>query len=152
MELPQHFWDKVDKNSSPNGCWLWTARCSPSGYGVIYINGKDERAHRLTLSQHLGRPLSDGMLSLHKCPNNPNRKCVNPLHLKEGTQAENMADMIKDGNSTRGTKHSDCKLTEDQVREIRKSFLPGGHLGRQYGVSKNTIYDILSRRSWAWLT
>ena len=118
MELSQRFWDKVDKTSSENGCWLWTA-CCVSGYGQFILNGKNHRVHRLTLAQHLGRPLLQDMCATHQCPGGPNRKCCNPVHLKEASNFDNMQDMIRDGNSARGEKHPKCKLTEAQVLEIR---------------------------------
>ena len=150
MELPERFWAKVDKTSSANGCWLWTS-CTRYGYGHFRLNGKIHKTHRLTLAHHLDRPLADGMCATHQCPGGPNRACCNPAHLKEGTVAENHADMVRDGNSTRGIRNPACKLTEDQVREIRASDKDPTELGRLYGVSKWTIYEIRSGRSWTWL-
>ena len=150
MELPEKFWARVDKTLSPNGCWVWT-RYTINGYGQFWLNGKSYLSHRLTLAQHLGRPLADGMCATHQCPSGPNRACCNPAHLKEGTVAENHADMVRDGNSTRGIKHSTCKLTEDQVREIKASDKGPTELGRFYGVRHTTIFAIQSGRSWAWL-
>jgi hypothetical protein len=151
MELPERFWAKVDKTSSPNGCWLWTAAITRENYGVFKLNGKIYPSHRLTLAHHLGRPLADGMYATHQCPGGPNRACCNPAHLKEGTAADNMADMIRDGNSLRGFRNHSCKLTEDQVHEIRASDKGLTELGQVYGVDPMTIYEIRSGRSWTWL-
>ena len=46
------------------------------------------------------------------------------------------------------------KLTEDQVREIRRRIADGEPLqriGREMGVSLSTVYDIKSGRRWRWL-
>ncbi|OBP75441.1 hypothetical protein BAE42_07630 [Mesorhizobium loti] len=70
-----------------------------------------------------------------------------------GTNADNSADMIAHGRSTRGEKQPTSKLTEDDVRAIRK--LAGSMIQREiaekFGVHIMTVNDILHRRRWAWL-
>jgi hypothetical protein len=48
----------------------------------------------------------------------------------------------------RGSKQWNVKLTEDGVREIRKSSLSGKELSLKYGVTQASICDIQKRRSW----
>jgi hypothetical protein len=151
MELPQRFWDKVDKTSSENGCWLWMAGCIKDGYGTFTFNGKSHRVHRLTLAQHLGRPLLQGMFATHQCPGGPNRKCCNPAHLKEATHADNEQDKIRDGNSNRGEKNPQCKLTKTQVLEIRASDKSQNELAQIYNVARNTVSRIKTGKIWSWL-
>jgi hypothetical protein len=150
MELPQRFWDKVDKTSSENGCWLWMS-CCVSGYGQFRFNGETNFAHRLTLAQHLGRPLLQGMFATHQCPGGPNRKCCNPAHLKEASNFDNMQDMVRDGNSTRGEKHPHCKLTETQVLEIRASDKTNVELAQIYNITRQTVSQIKTGKIWSWL-
>jgi predicted HTH transcriptional regulator len=79
--------------------------------------------------------------------------CVNKRHLSWKTRAENLAEMVEHGNSTRGERHIGSKLTEAQVVEI-KSLLGAvtqAELGRRFGVPRQTIHSIRSRQSWAWL-
>ena len=61
----------------------------------------------------------------HTC-DNPG--CVNPLHLFDGTNDENVKDMMQKGRhryggfikgNCIGTKNNNSKLTEEQVRDIR---------------------------------
>ena len=51
-----------------------------------------------------------------------------------------------------GERHPHARLTEAQVREIRRRVAAGGvsytHLGREYGVSDNAIRQIARRRVW----
>lgn len=80
--------------------------------------------------------------------------CCNPRHLRLGTQAENIADMIAKGRALRARGEGAAHLlTEEQVREIRamRGKLSGAAIGRRYGVSETTVYDIFNGRSWAWL-
>lgn len=53
-------------------------------------------AHREALEQKLGRPIKPGYGALHHCDNPP---CIEPVHLFEGTNADNVHDMIAKGRS-----------------------------------------------------
>jgi len=55
-------------------------------------------------------------------------------------------------NILRGEKHPNAKLTEEQVKEIRKLKYTGRwtdqQLADEFGVKRTTIEAIMSRRSW----
>ena len=54
----------------------------------------------------------------------------------------------------RGTTHPSSKLTEDQVREIRRLLKAGqslGELAKRFGVSRTAIRNIGNGRKWRWL-
>src|SRR5262252_5484344 len=62
----QRFWKYVQFTET---CWLWTgAKQTPHGYGVIRIDGKTYRVHRLAWSWFVG-PIPDGIEVCHDCPN-----------------------------------------------------------------------------------
>lgn len=99
----------------PNtGCWLWMAGCDADGYGKFQITNHGAgpkqfhvRAHRFALATRLGRmPVG---LALHRCDQ---PCCVNPDHLREGTQKENIADM--DARGRRGVKPLSSYLRGDE--------------------------------------
>lgn len=82
------FWAKVDKTES---CWNWTAGKHEAGYGVFATNrgeGKwrTVRAHRMSWELLRG-PITAGAFLDHICHN---RACVNPDHLREVTNKQNI--------------------------------------------------------------
>lgn len=61
--------------------------------------------------------------------------------------------MVAHGRSTRGEKHANAKLTEQQVNEILllKSIKTQPEIAKQFGVSRSTIGMIHSGRNWSWV-
>lgn len=70
-----------------------------NGYGTIRINGKTHNAHRTSFELNV-RKLSEGEVVMHECDN---PACVNPKHLKAGTQADNIHDCMAKGRFVPGT-------------------------------------------------
>ena len=60
---------------------------SSNGYGDMIMNGIRESAHRCMCRLAHGEPPKDKPYALHNCKNN--KKCINPNHLRWGTQLEN---------------------------------------------------------------
>lgn len=65
-------------------CWAWP-KVSTNGYGYLYISGKINYAHRVTMALS-GRAVKKGMHTDHLCRNTT---CCNPDHLEEVTPKEN---------------------------------------------------------------
>lgn len=84
------FWSKVDKDSSPDGCWLWTAAKRPTGYGIFWRRDRMVSAHRFIYEREVG-PIPDGMFIDHVYAKGcRSTSCVNPAHLEVVTFGENM--------------------------------------------------------------
>jgi hypothetical protein len=105
--VSERFWEKVKKSDSGN-CWEWIGAFSTSGYGHIIWDKKHIDAHRLSYILNIGN-IPTGMMILHSCNN---KRCVNPEHLRLGTQAENMADFLK----TRKLLSADEKKKKNYLR------------------------------------
>ena len=81
-----------------NGCWIWTGKKNKLGYGTITVNGVETRAHRAMY--FMLNPDSDkNKVVMHVCDN---PSCINPEHLKLGTQKENLEDMRTKGRGKGG--------------------------------------------------
>jgi len=141
------FWVKVKKT---NDCWQWTGTKDRDGYGRFRIPGKGLRgSHRIAWSLVNGT-IPIGLCVLHKCDN---PSCVNPDHLFLGTQQDNIKDMVAKGRQSKmfGLRNPKCKLTDDQVREIRIAYTEGistqKELRIRYGVSVGQISDVVNNKS-----
>lgn len=85
---------------SIDGCWLWTGKKRKDidgGYGLIKIDGRITRAHRVSYKTYKG-PIPKGLFVCHTCDV---PLCVNPNHLFVGTLQENNYDMYKKGRNAR---------------------------------------------------
>lgn len=81
----ERFWRKVIIQD--NGCWLWSGSLSSNGYGLIWHNGHNIRAHRFAY-EYITHSVIPGDKELdHLCRNH---QCVNPHHLEIVTRRENV--------------------------------------------------------------
>lgn len=154
--LDDRFWTKVDK-SSPNGCWEWTATKNNKGYGCFsarqIIPGRKTKAlaHRLSYAYFKG-PIPPGQNILHSCDN---PACVNPDHLRAGSQSENISESVAKGRkplaNIRGEQIGTSRLTAEKVFSIREKYLAGvprAQIASEADISEVTIKRVVSGRSW----
>lgn len=152
----------IDPNiryTNDDGCWEWTGALNAKGYGGlvrklngVYVVG----AHRVIWTLNNG-PIPAGISVLHHCDNPP---CVRLSHLFLGTKSDNNKDRAAKGRSSRGPAHPKAKLTEQDVRDIRRLYSPaksgrggpqptsGPTLAARFGVSPHTIHGIIHRWTW----
>jgi len=132
----------------PNGCWNWNgSNDGHKGYGKMRLNGKMQRAHRVSYYLHKG-PIPQGMDVLHKCIGN--YKCVNPEHLYLGTDADNVRDIILQRRrpSRKGSKNNFAVLSDRDILNIRASDKRNVDLAKEYNVTKQTIGRIKLFQTW----
>ncbi len=156
----ERFWKFVDKNGPTQPhcpelgpCWIWRGYLNNGGYGSWVA---DCATMKKLLTHRVAWRLAHGKwpepCALHKCDN---RACVNPEHLFEGTLAENCHDRHRKGRtingSVSGERNAQSKLTEEQVREIRRCCEHGESclvLAPRFGVSPVLIRLIARRKAW----
>ena len=143
------FWSKVDRSGGPESCWPYLRFCDKDGYGDFWFRGQNHKAHRVAYLLTYGEwPEPNGC---HSCDN---PKCCNPAHIFPGTVAVNMADRDAKGRHwvQHGERHPRARLTEDDVREIRRSHAAGEAsytmLALRFGVHVQTIAGVVQRKNW----
>jgi hypothetical protein len=158
-DFVKHFWAKVDMRR-PDDCWLWQSTISSRGYGSVTHKGKVKSAHRTAYELAKG-PIPAGHFVCHRCDT---PACCNPAHLFAGTNSDNQLDSSAKGRmpSKRGKlnpmygrvghRHPRSKLTETQVRTIKRLYNQGSYtykqLGEKFGVITATVSHIMNGRIW----
>ncbi len=156
--LVMRFWAKVDKEgpivrAELTPCWIWTRHLDPNGYGRIRVGSKAHGTARTVLAHRLSFYFAHGRWpiahALHVCDNPP---CCRPDHLFEGSQADNMADMIGKRRHAFGALNGQSKLTEDAVREIRSSTETQDAMAKRYGITSGHVSYIRNMKVWTHVT
>jgi hypothetical protein len=143
----KQFLSKVNQTET---CWEWEGFCDNFGYGRIQTNWAKElsscscpRTHRISHLLFKGE-IGDKDV-LHSCDN---RKCVNPDHLRLGTQVENNIDRDTRGRhiTLQGEHHGSSKFTQEQVNEminLRDTGMFYKDIAVQFNCNRRTIERIL---------
>jgi hypothetical protein len=148
--LEDRFWPKVSRLGHKNDCWHWRGWKNEDGYGFIAKGRGDATpmlAHRVSwLVHNKPKSLTSKQCVMHSC-DNPG--CVNPNHLRIGTQAENTADRHSKDRTARGERLNRGVLNEDLVRKIRQEASRAyTALGKKYGCSRATIRQVVQGKTW----
>lgn len=75
----------IQYKKEKNGCWVWQAGKTDTGYGMFWTGKRTIGAHRISYVLHKGL-IPKGMCIDHLCKN---RACVNPDHMEVVTRGEN---------------------------------------------------------------
>jgi hypothetical protein len=157
--IAERLWSKVDCSGGPDACWIWQGAIGSNGYGNIGTGRvMTEHVHRVVYRLRYGE-VPPGLFVLHRCDN---PRCCNPAHLFLGTHTDNMRDMWEKGRGSRlgcpyqppdhrrarGPANGAAKLTDEIVREIRRSSVDAGSLARLFGVTRENIYSIRNGKTW----
>jgi hypothetical protein len=147
----EDFWKNVDIRG-PNECWPWLgAKHKRFEHGRYRWKGQERTAHsvahEITYGPTEGVRGTTGILMRHSCDSPP---CVNPAHIIPGTAKDNTADMMerKRHKPIVGEKAAKAKLTEDDVRAIRRDPRTHEEIGRSYGISNQNVSWIKARKGW----
>jgi len=112
-------------------------------YGLTSYMGVKCGSHRRAYMVHHGETPSSikGLVVMHTCDN---PRCIEPDHLRLGTQADNMQDKHSKGrgNMPKGDTHGSSKVTVAERRLIADRFnsgTPGKVLAAEYGISLASV-------------
>lgn len=119
------------------GCWVWTARTTLKGYGILSVGERDHaRAHRFSYEEFKGS-IPKGKMALHHCDNPP---CCNPEHLYVGTAKDNARDCAE-----RKSRDTFRRVTSpEQVKAIIDTYAFTGSYGETARIL-NLNYDAVRK-------
>ena len=126
-------------------CWPSRRSVNSQGYSRIKIRGKSIGSHRAMFQ--LFFPGVDAPVVRHMC-NRPN--CINPAHLRPGTQLDNVMDRVMSGRSgnLKGEANGRSKLDASSVLKIQMSSESGSVLAVRFGISKAMACRIKRGDAW----
>jgi len=134
--------EEVLSNTKRDGdCMIWQGGKHRQGYGMMRQRGEMRTVHSVVAELKYGeKPTKyNGTRATRTCGN---KLCVSPEHV------------IIEESSKIKRKRYHCvnrKLTQEQVREIRKRYAEGEwgigmRLAKEYNVSQNTIYATINNK------
>jgi hypothetical protein len=103
--------------------------------------------HRLMLEAFVG-PCPEGMEACHGDDNHLNNVIDN---LRWDTKRNNMVDRDRNGKTVKGLTHGNAKLTDDDIREMRRLRSAGAklsELAERYGIAFGQIGAIVRGKAW----
>ena len=125
-----------------------------------YLQARVHKGNNINITVYVHR-----LVAMAFIPNSENKRDVNHKdgnklnnfvgNLEWVTPKENTEHAQKMGlMNVQGENHPRAKLTEQDVKNIRHSYIRGSRefglssLARKYGVEKNAIYNIIHCRTW----
>lgn len=139
--------EKLEAYSIPepnSGCLLWLGSCDDDGYGFVRDGDVVIRAHRAAWEVKNG-PIPEGKRACHKCDVT---SCINDQHLFLGSDLDNAADRGRKGRSARGARNGKTTLLPADVVSIRRDPRTAPAVGRDFGISANSVRNIRRGDRW----
>lgn len=121
------------------------------GYAQMKLCGKHYLVCRYICTIVIGPPPTPEHEAAHSCGKG-HEACVTKGHLSWKTPVDNAADKLVHGTKPQGERNGQAKLTESDVREIRRLCREGvSHrkIASRFGVSSQTISKINVKNIWA---
>ncbi len=147
IPIEERFWKYVETSGGPEACWIWVGAKDPNGYGRVSFNQQGRPAHRV--AWYLTHGSFPKKFALHSCDNPP---CVNPAHLRDGDQFDNMSQSAASGRHGTATHPDSFRfiISPEDSSEIFRRSLAGEtaiSISRDFGVTAQSVgYHIKKER------
>lgn len=155
--LKELFMKQVNQGTETE-CWDWTGATQYFGHGQFQHSLCKQlgilKTHRLSMYFFKNAEFmeKEDLCVLHSCDR---PQCVNPAHLRMGTDKENVGDRVERERSAdvNGSANPNAKFNDDQIKEIielRKQAKTYPEIAARYGCSRRTIEQIcLGRKGYS---
>ena len=144
---------KVAADCKDDECLPWPFETKDRRRIHVRVDGKIKIVFRHVCELAHGAPPTEKHEAAHSCGRG-DIGCVNGSHLRWDTKLGNQGDKFIHGTDLRGAKNWSTKLSEDDVREIRRLIAEGfsqTKISVKLSINRNTVKSISAGRSWAWL-
>jgi len=145
-------WINTHANYTGTDCLKWPYTTNGNGRGLVWFRHRMNQAARVMCTIVHGEPPTPQHQAAHNCGKG-DHGCMNPLHLRWATASENQLDRVAHGTTIRGSRHPSAKLTENDVRDIRRLHgkMERKDIAEMFGVHPMTVHLVTIRKTWAWL-
>lgn len=149
MCLKEVFFTKLESAKINGDCVEWPS-LTKGGYGQFSYSYKKYSAHRTSWEIHNNAQIPKGKVIMHTCDN---PSCVNPEHLRLGTQSDNVKDMIEKGRANysydrSGESNPNSKVSRCDVAAIFEESGTHEDVAGKYVCPVNAVKNIRNRRTW----
>jgi hypothetical protein len=92
----ERFWELVEKDPEPDGCWVWSGALQNKGYGRFNVDEQHQLSAHLYLNPNPDPEHLEADHICHNrdlsCPGGPcrHRRCVRPSHVRFVSRSENV--------------------------------------------------------------
>jgi hypothetical protein len=142
----------LDHRSYPHEEWclIWPLFRHANGRGVVGLNGKTYRAHRMMCQLAHGEPPTPEHQAAHSCGNG-HLGCANPKHLSWKTASENLMDCAAHGTHPKSRFGAKGQFDASQIEEIRELLKTRTHreIAEMFGANQTTIGNIATGRFYS---
>ena len=133
------FLSLIDAEGGLATCWPFLGSTMGAGYGQMPTNPVTRLAHRWSYWYFIG-PIPKGKVIMHSCDV---RLCCNPLHLRLGTQQENLQDM--NNKKRHGVHPKKCSIKKlELIKALKNASVPVSDIAKTVGYHKRTVFRLLS--------
>ncbi|MFT8319327.1 MAG: HNH endonuclease [Bacillus sp. (in: firmicutes)] len=135
----------IDYEVDKNGCFICTSH-KPGKRGYPRMHEKLIFRH---VYEQMFEPLEKGDLIRHLCDN---KMCINPEHLRKGSQLENMQDAIRNGKFKVGSHNKKAKHDELEIYGVKVLIyytdLTNAEIEHITKIPKSIISSVRSGNHW----